>query len=184
MNPKRLLLVLLLPTLVLLIPGAAMLFSAEGWKWSPADFIFAWLLMASVGLCYLVVTRKAVGRAYRVGTGVALATGFLLIWINGAVGLIGSEHNPANALYLCVLAMAAVGAGLARLEPLGMSRALFTTALAQFCVPIVALIFWRADFRPGVSQVFALNTFFVLMFAVSALLFRLERHRGVTSSPH
>jgi hypothetical protein len=36
----------------------------------------------------------------------------------------------------------------------------------------VALIFWPRDFSPGVVPVFGLNLSFVLLFAVSALLFQ------------
>jgi hypothetical protein len=53
-----------------------------------------------------------------------------------------------------------------------MARALFAMALAQFLVPMLALILWRNDFSPGVAQVFGLNFVFVLLFAGAALLFR------------
>lgn len=53
-----------------------------------------------------------------------------------------------------------------------MARALAATALAQFLVPLVALICWPADFGPGVVPVLGLNFAFVLLFATSALLFR------------
>jgi hypothetical protein len=32
-----------------------------------------------------------------------LARGLLLVWVTGAVGIIGSEDNPANSLYIGVL---------------------------------------------------------------------------------
>ena len=149
MNSKSLLPVLFVPSFILLIPLAAMLFKVDGWAWDAAAFIAAWVLMAGVGVAYKLVTRKAGSRAYRVATGVALAAGLILIWINGAVGLIGSEDHPANLMYGGVLAVGVIGAVIARLEPLGMARALFATALAQFVVPVVALIIWRADFSPG-----------------------------------
>jgi len=37
---------------------------------------------------------------------------------------------------------------------------------------VIALIFWPADFSPGVAPVFGLNFCFVLLFAGSSLLFR------------
>ena len=171
MNPKGLLTVLLVPAFVLLIPLVAMQFTGEV-AWNTFDFIVAWVLMAGVGLAYLLVTRKAVTVAYRLGAGGALATAFSLIWINLAVGLIGSEENPANLLYAGVLAVGLIGAALARFEPLGMARALLATALAQFLVPVVALLIWRPDFSPGVVKVLVLNFGFVLLFAGSSLLFR------------
>jgi len=93
-----------------------------------------WVLIAGVILTYQLIASRATTRAYRVAAGLGLATGLVLVWINGAVGLIGSEDNPANLLYAGVLAIGAVGAALARLEPSGMARALFATALTQFLV--------------------------------------------------
>ena len=51
-----------------------------------------------------------------------------------------------------MLAVGVTGAVIARLEPLGMARTLFTTALAQFLVPVVALILWRTDFSQSKGQ--------------------------------
>jgi hypothetical protein len=178
MNMKSLLPVLLVPSFILLIPAAAMLFKAEGWAWDFADFIIMWTLIAGAVLGYKFVASKAPSHAYRLAAGVAFATGLILVWINGAVGLIGSEDNPANLLYGGVLIIGVIGAVFARLEALGMARALFATALAQFLVPVVALIIWRPDFNPGVVQVFTLNFLFVLLFAGSAFLFR---HAGTRS---
>jgi hypothetical protein len=178
MNKKSLLPVLLVPSLILCIPAAAMWFKADGWAWSAFDFIIAWVFIAGVLLAYKLVASKPVTRTYRVAAGIALATGLILIWINGAVGLIGSEDNPANMMYAGVLAIGVIGAVMARLEPSGMSRAMFATALAQFLVPVVALIIWRPDFSPGVMAVFGLNFFFVLLFAGAGALFR---HAGTQS---
>jgi hypothetical protein len=172
MNKKSLLSVLLVPTCLLLIPLAAMIFKADGWAWSPGDFVAAWVLIAGAMLAYSFVASRAGNTTYRVAAGVGLAAGFLLLWVNGAVGLIGSDDNPANMMYGGVLIVGAIGAAIARLEPLGMARALFATAVAQFLVPVVALIAWPNDFSPGIAGVFALSFFFVLMFIGSALLFR------------
>jgi hypothetical protein len=37
--------------------------------------------------------------------GLAVGTALFLVWSNLAVGLIGSENNPANMMYLGVLAV-------------------------------------------------------------------------------
>jgi hypothetical protein len=172
MTRKDLLPILLVPSGILLIPAVAMLTRAEGWNWGMESFVFAWVLMAAVGLSYKLVTRKNVSLAYRVGAGVALGGAFLLLWINGAVGLIGSEDNPANRMYAGVVLIGAVGAALGRFKPLGMARAMASAAAAQFLVPVLALWLRPDDFNPGVAPVFGLNFFFVLDFAASALLFR------------
>lgn len=172
MNLKLLLPVLLVPTLILLIPLGAMVFKVEGWAWGPATFLLAWILMAGVGLAYKLVTRKAVSASYRVATALGLGTGFLIMWINGAVGIIGSEDNPMNLLFGVVLLLGVIGAVLARLEAAGMARTMAVVAFAQFLVPVVAYVIGRPDFSPGVLQIFAFNFVLVLLFATSGLLFR------------
>lgn len=169
---KSLLPVLLVPVLILQIPLAAMVWKVEGWAWGPGSFVAAWVLMAGAGLAYQLISAHATGLAYRLAAGLGLVTGFALLWINAAVGFIGSEDNPANLLFVGVLVVGALGAGVARCKPAGMARALFATALAQFLVPVIALLVWPADFSPGVVRVFGANFFFVLLFSGSALLFR------------
>lgn len=113
---------------------------------------------------------------YRSAIGVALATAFILVWVNGAVGIIGNEANPANLMYFGVLAIGIVGAVIARFQPQGMARALFATALAQALVPVIALIIGQPLVSSwggaGVWGVFLLNAFFAMLFAGSALMFR------------
>ncbi|HEX2099533.1 MAG TPA: hypothetical protein VHF69_02650 [Candidatus Synoicihabitans sp.] len=149
-----------------------MLLEAEGWAWDIADFVIVWVILAAAVAGYQLVASRAYNQTYRLATGLAVVTGVFLLWVNGAVGLIGSENNPANAMYLGVLLIGLIGVAIARLRPLGMARALFATAAAQFLVPVVALLLWRPDFSPGVVQVFTLNFAFVLAFVASALLFR------------
>jgi hypothetical protein len=110
----------------------------------------------------------------RIGVGVAVVAGLLLIWINLAVGIIGSEDNPANAMYLAVLTVGFIRAVISRLRPRGMSRALYATVPAQILVPVIGLILWKPTLAepPGMAGVFVLNAFFTALFVVSALLFQ------------
>lgn len=156
---------------LLLIPLVAMRFTDEV-NWTLSDFIFAGVLLFGSGLTYEFVASKGSATVYRVASGVAVVTALLLVWINGAVGIIGSEDNPANLMYFGVLAVGIIGATIARLNSRGMSRALLAMAIAQMLVPVIALIIWRPDFTPGVVGVFALNAFFAMLWTVSALLFR------------
>lgn len=78
--------------------------------------------------------------AYRAAAGIALGTAFLLIWISFAVGVIGTEDNPANLMFGAVLLLGLIGAVAARFQPEGMARALAATALAQGLVALIALI--------------------------------------------
>ena len=167
---------LLVVAFVLSIPAVAMLFTGEV-QWTAFDFVLMGALIFGAGMAYGVISRLAPEAPYRYGTAIAIATGFLLIWINGAVGIIGSEDNPANVLYLGVLLVAAFGAVLARFRPGGMARALFVTAAAQALVPVIALLVFRPWIDgvlelPELVAVFFLNAVFVLMFFGSGMLFR------------
>jgi hypothetical protein len=121
----------------------------------------------------VLVARKAGNIAYRAAVGIALAAALLLVWVNGAVGIIGSEDNNANSMYIGVLGVGIVGAIIARFRSHGMARALFAMALAQVLVAMIALIFGLGTGSPpGVLGILILNGFFVALFVGSAWLFR------------
>ena len=155
---------------LLLLPLLAMQMTDEV-AWDAADFAVAGVLLVGTGLMYELAASQTSRTAYRVAFGVALATALILVWMNLAVGLIGSEDNPANLLYLGVLAVGLIGAAIARLGPRGMARALFATALAQASVPLIAMMIWKPPFTAGVLGVLAVNALFVGLWVVSALLF-------------
>ena len=145
--------------------------------WTVFDFAFASALLVGVGGTYALVVMNTDNTAYRAAVGVALAAAFILIWVNGAVGVIGSEDNPANLMYGGVLAVGIIGAIIAGFQPHGMARVLFATALAQALVPVIALIagmHW-SPISSNISEILGiliLNGFFVALFVGSALLFR------------
>jgi hypothetical protein len=157
--------------LLLLIPLLGNMF-VEGWNWAPFDFIFAGILLFGVGLTLDFLARKGGSTAYRVAVAIACVTGFLLVWVNAAVGIIGDE-DLANAMYLAVLVIGFMGACLARFEPRGMSRALVATAISQQLVPLIAMT-WvpEQNFAPGRIPVLCLNAVFVALWLAAALLFR------------
>lgn len=182
MNNKSLFWIMFLPTTVLLVPLTAMQFTTEV-NWDVIDFAVAWFLMAGFGFAYTVIANRlahAPGDAnYRAGVGVALGTAFVLIWMNLAVGLIGSEDNPANLLYLAVFGVGAIGALIARFEPEGMARTLATTAIVQALVPLFAVAIWKPTFTWDMIGVFGLNAFFAALFVASALLFERAAPHGL-----
>ncbi len=163
--------VMLTATFILFLPLIAMQFTDE-MVWDLTDFAVAWVLLVCAGLMYELATRKTDNLAYRAAVGVAVATALILVWMNLAVGLIGDESNPPNLMYNGVLAVGIIGAFAARFQPHGMARALFSTALAQALVPVIALIIWKPQVTLGVLGVFGLNAFFVMLFVGSALLFQ------------
>lgn len=171
MKHKGLIAVFVVPAVILLVPLVATLTSPE-WNWGVTSFVVAYVLMTGVGWAYRWLTRSDRPLSYRIAAALALLAAFLLLWINLAVGLIGSEENPANLLYAGVLAIGAVGAIISRSSPRRLALVLVVVAVDQTLVPVIALLVWPQDFSPGVGPVFGLNACFVLCFAASAALFR------------
>jgi hypothetical protein len=125
--------------LTLLLPLAAMQFTDEV-VWDETDFAAAGAMLFGCCCAYELAARMTVNGAYRAAVGVAVLTALLLIWINLAVGIIGSEDNPANLMYGGVLAVGILGALAVRFRPGGMALTLAATALAQALVGVIALL--------------------------------------------
>jgi len=174
MQNKKTIRIVLATAFILLLPLLAMQITDEV-VWDLADFAVAAILLVGTGLMYELVVRKGGNIAYRAAVGVALAAAFLLGWVNGAVGIIGNEGQPANLMFSGVIAVGLVGALVTRFRPRGLSHVLIVVALAQALVPVIALIIWPQVSwgAAGMFGVFALNAFFVMLFVASALLFRL-----------
>jgi hypothetical protein len=159
---------------ILLIPLLGNHF-VDGWNWPPGAFVVLGGLLFGIGLIYQLVTRNTDAIAYRAAVGIAFAAAFLLTWSNFVQM---ADVNPAAAMYFAVPMVGVIGAAVARLQPKGMARALFATALAQALVLAVALIIlinrnpqvttWTAPELRG----FGGNAFLVMLFVASALLFR------------
>jgi hypothetical protein len=155
--------------LLLLLPLFAMQVTDEV-NWGAADFALFGVMLVGAGGTFEVAARMTGNTAYRAAVGVALAAAFILVWMNLAVGIIGSEDNPANLMYGGVLAVGIIGAVIARFQPHGMARALVATALAQALVAVIALI-------AGWGYAFILTGIFVGLWLLSAWLFR-KAHVG------
>jgi len=120
------------------------------------------------------IQHKRYKRTYRIALLIWLITTLFLFWANGAIGIIGSENNPANLLYIAVFFVVIVGSIISRLKPYWMTRTFFITAIIQFLVPVFALLVWPAKTSwgsAGVLGVFIFNFIFVLFFLTSGLLF-------------
>jgi hypothetical protein len=140
--------------------------------WDLADFAFAGALVVGVGVTYELAARMTGNSAYRAAVGVALAAAFILVWLSLGVGIIGRDGDPANLMYFGVLAVGIIGALIARFRPRGMAHALFATALAQTSVAVIALIAGLGYPWSGPLELSVLNGFFVVLWLISAWLFR------------
>jgi hypothetical protein len=111
----------------------------DGMAWTGFDFlVWGAMLLVACGACELV-RRMSRDRDYRMGAGVAIAAAFLVFWVNGAVGMIGTEGNAYNLLFLGAIALGGLGTLLARFRAGGIVWALYATTAAHAAVSLVAL---------------------------------------------
>jgi hypothetical protein len=167
--------VLLVPLLAMVLrigipdPGSG----TERVDWGPMDFAIMGVLVLGAGLLYEYASTRVGNIAYKAAIGLAVAAAFFLVWVNLAVGMIGDEGAAANSMYLLVLAVALIGAAIARFEPREAMLAMFATAAAHMVVVVIALV-------AGLGPTLLADIVFIGLWVGSALLFR---HASLTSSP-
>ncbi|GAA4019907.1 hypothetical protein GCM10022280_20050 [Sphingomonas swuensis] len=137
--------------------------------WTASDFVIMGILLGSVGLGIEFLVRQSGSMFVRLGAIVAVLTAFLTIWVNLAVGMIGSEDNPYNLLFIGLLALVMIGGIWVRLRPEGMVRVTLAAAALQAALAVggvgqdqrgaifsgVFALFWlfsAALFRAGASR--------------------------------
>lgn len=148
---------------LLVLPWVAMQVTAEV-AWSLGDFVLFGAMLAVACGAFELAARMTGSRMYRAAVGVAAGTAFLLVWLNLAVGLIGSEDNPANRMYAGVILVGMGGALLVRFRASGMVWVLVATAAAQGLVMGVS---WAL----GLGHAFVLTGGFMALWLTSAALF-------------
>ena len=148
-------------------------FDPAAWD-APGDFMFLAILLTGLAIAFEAAARVPNRRAYRVALGFAVAAALLQTWINFAVGIIGSEDNPANLIYFAVLAVAVGGAVYARFEAAGMSRAMLAAAITQLLVFVGAL-------AAGLGFTGPITVFFTALWLASAWLFHETAREQVTN---
>jgi hypothetical protein len=168
-----------IPTALLIAPAVAMQFTREV-QWSAFDFVLASVLLYGATGTIDLAIRKGGSTAFRLGAGLAVLVSFLLVWINGAVGAIGDEDNPANLMFVAIIMIAAAGAVSARFEARGMARAMTVAFVLNAAVAVLAPVYgWGADEPPGTIGLTMLIGGFATMWGLSAALFaKAARDRG------
>jgi hypothetical protein len=169
-NPLRLAL-FAVPAALLAAPLVAMRYTSEV-QWTGSDFaIAAVLLFGAAGLADWAM-RSTGSWPYRLGAGLAVLNSFLLIWINGAVGVIGSEDKPANLLFVVVVLMALAGSVGAGFRARGMARTMGLAAAVTGAIAVITLVSgWGAQEPPGLVGVVTLIGGFAGLWLLSAGLF-------------
>ena len=109
---------------------------------------------------------------YRLALSLAIGSTLLILWMIGALGVIGPGGRQ-DLLYVGVVAVAVVGSALARLRPLGMARAMAATVAALVVVAVVALVAGLQDLEgASVAEILGITAMYVALFGTAGWLFR------------
>jgi hypothetical protein len=156
---------------LLFVPLAAMRYTDEV-RWTSLDFAVAGFMLFSAGLAFMRIVRRSHDPVYIAATALAVGTPLLLTWANLAVGIIGSENNPLNVMYVAVPIIIVAGAAFTRASPAGMVRVLRLSALTQVMIAIVALIAALGDPSSAPLEIVVVNAWFMALLLASSLLYR------------
>jgi len=153
---------------LLSLPAIAMsFFPAAGVDWSGSDFVLMGVMLFIACVAVEVGAHMAENFPYLGGFIFAVGTGFVTVWANLAVGMIGNEGNPANLVFLAVLALAVLGTLVERFKARGMSTVKIATGVAQALVGAYVAVSGADDLHTA-----ALIAAFALPWWLSAGLFR------------
>lgn len=166
---------------LLLLPLLAMQFTPEV-NWTASDFIVWGVMLGTVGGLFELAVRLSPLPSYRMAFGLALLGAFLVVWANLAVGIVGSESNPANQLFFLALLLGMVGAGVARLKANGMAYAMYATAASLALAFVIAEMGPRDEIWVPASREALGTAIFALVFVCSAMLFRRAAAYSFSSS--
>lgn len=116
---------------LLMLPALAMQLGVEGVHWTAFDFLVMGVMLGAACGAYEVAVRVSGNSAYRLAFAIAIVLGFMMVWINLAVGIIGDEDNMANVVFAGVLLVAVVGSLVGQFRAAGMAGAMVATGIAQ-----------------------------------------------------
>jgi hypothetical protein len=150
---------------LLMVPAMASRL-VEGWHWPAKAFVLVYVLFFLTGMAYALIARRMGVWTYKVGVGVALATGFALGW-STMVQTADSGH-PERLWFLSVLVMGLVGTGLARLHARGLALTLFAMAAVLALIALTLPSGAPPDFARRIAIGHGVG---VALFLASGLLF-------------
>lgn len=164
---------ILITLVILLIPFVGNYVSAE-FDWTTSDFVFMGILLFGASFTFEMVARLSGNAMFKWAVGIVTVATLLLTWMNLAVGIIGSEDNPINALYFLVIPVGFLGLIASQMKAKGLAVTAYLMSATVMAVPFIGLAVNRPamDDLPGIIGVFMITAFYAALYLGSGLLFR------------
>ena len=149
-------------------------------NWSLYDFLLMGGMLAAGIVSTLVLLGASQSWQYRLGAFLSMIGALLLVWVTGAVGIIGAPAHVGNLLLLSVIPVGIIGALLFRFRARGIAITLTVMAILQFAVAGLAIMSgWGAEAARWPWAVLLGNAFFSGLWVGSASLFASAARRSV-----
>ena len=123
--------------LALATPWFLMRLTGQG-AWTAFDFVVFGVMVGAVCAGFELAMRMSNRWTYRLAAFMTVIGGFLMVWANLAVGIIGNEEDPRNLMFYGLLLIGFVGALITRFEARGLTWILRLMALTQLVIFLVA----------------------------------------------
>lgn len=155
------------------LPAIAMQFTKEV-NWTASDFVFAAVFLTLLGVGGEIALRVGRNAPHRVGIAIAALGGFLTVWINGAVGMLGNEDEVTNLVFIAMAGIAIPISFLVWFRPGAMRWIMAALSAGQFAVGIAASL-WT---MPGHAVEWGVLGFFATIWGAAAAAFHVAWKRG------
>ena len=141
--------------------------------WSLFDYLTVGFALCAAALLVEVGLRLSSDAFFRLGACIAIGTGLLLAWVNGAVGFLGDENNPANLMFFLVHGTALLTAIDGQFRAAALERAMRLAALVQLVVGAIGYFGGFAEpGSRGIYEVVLGTSLFCGLWLTAAALFR------------
>lgn len=115
-------------------------------NWTLFDFVVAGGLLTATLMAGWVIFRRGHSAAHRLAGGLAALGALVMVWANGAVGLVSTPDDSANLLLLGVLPIGLMIAVIERFRAEGLVRGFAVMAVLQLAAGITIFAMgWGAD---------------------------------------
>jgi hypothetical protein len=143
-------------------------------SWDALDFLAAAGLIGATALALVLLFRLGRAPAYRLAATTAVVGCLALVWVNLAVGLVGSAANDFNMLYAFVPLLGLLGTLISRASARGLGLTAAGMAILMVSLLAAAIVTQPDAFSaPGTG----LHILFIAVFAFSAWQFQ-RAHRA------
>jgi len=156
---------------IILITLTACFVSTE-MDWSLFDFVLIWSLLFCAGALYKWITLFAVDSGYRAAVGLAILTGVFMIWSNLGVGIVGSEDEPFNLVYVALLALGLIAAFWVRFEARSLFYVMLSMAMGLGFITLLAFgLGMHRIPHSSTLEILAVHSFLAVPIILSGILF-------------